>query len=86
MFNHELGNHLNSSDSVQEETFALLDEFLRARAAAGITQSEVAERIGTTQSAIAAPGIRYWKALAINVHLTEVCTCPWLSPGVEIDH
>jgi transcriptional regulator with XRE-family HTH domain len=36
-----------------DEEFALLDEFLKARAAAGITQSEVAERIGTTQSAIA---------------------------------
>ncbi|HAR94680.1 MAG TPA: transcriptional regulator [Deltaproteobacteria bacterium] len=36
-----------------DEEFALLDEFLKARAAAGITQAEVAERIGTTQSAIA---------------------------------
>lgn len=36
-----------------EEEFALLDEFLKARAAAGVTQAEVAERIGTTQSAIA---------------------------------
>jgi transcriptional regulator with XRE-family HTH domain len=36
-----------------EEEFALLDEFLRARTAAGFTQAEVAERIGTTQSAIA---------------------------------
>lgn len=36
-----------------DEEFSLLDEFLKARAAAGITQSEVAERIGTTQSAIA---------------------------------
>lgn len=35
------------------EEFALLDEFLRARAAAGVTQAEVAARIGTTQSAIA---------------------------------
>jgi transcriptional regulator with XRE-family HTH domain len=33
--------------------FVFLDEFLKARAAAGITQAEVAERIGTTQSAIA---------------------------------
>ena len=39
-------------DQLNEE-FALLDEFLKARAAAGITQAEVAERIGTTQSAIA---------------------------------
>lgn len=36
-----------------EEEFAILDEFLKARAAAGVTQAEVAERIGTTQSAIA---------------------------------
>lgn len=35
------------------EEFVFLDEFLKARAAAGITQAEVAERIGTTQSAIA---------------------------------
>jgi transcriptional regulator with XRE-family HTH domain len=35
------------------EEFAFLDEVLRARAAAGLTQAEVAERIGTTQSAIA---------------------------------
>lgn len=36
-----------------EEEFALLDEMLKARAASGLTQVEVAERIGTTQSAIA---------------------------------
>ena len=35
------------------EEFALLDEFLKARAEAGISQSEVAERMGTTQSAVA---------------------------------
>lgn len=36
-----------------DEEFTFLDEFLKARAAAGITQAEFAERIGTTQSAIA---------------------------------
>jgi transcriptional regulator with XRE-family HTH domain len=36
-----------------DEEFGLLDEFLRARAVAGITQAEVAERIGTTQSSVA---------------------------------
>ncbi len=36
-----------------DEEFALLDQFLKARAAAGITQAEIAERMGTTQSAIA---------------------------------
>lgn len=35
------------------EEFSFLDEFLKARATAGVTQAEVAERIGTTQSAIA---------------------------------
>ena len=37
----------------QFEEFALLDEFLRARSEQGLTQAEVAERIGTTQSAVA---------------------------------
>jgi transcriptional regulator with XRE-family HTH domain len=35
------------------EEFAFLDEVLKARAEAGLTQAEVADRIGTTQSAIA---------------------------------
>ena len=36
-----------------DEEFNLLDEFLKARSAAGLTQAEIAERIGTTQSAVA---------------------------------
>ena len=36
-----------------DEEFAFLDEILKARATAGITQAEVAKRVGTTQSAIA---------------------------------
>lgn len=36
-----------------DEEFSFLDEFLKARSIAGITQAEVARRIGTTQSAIA---------------------------------
>ena len=36
-----------------DEEFSFLDEVLKARAAAGLTQAQVAERIGTTQSAIA---------------------------------
>jgi transcriptional regulator with XRE-family HTH domain len=38
---------------ILDEEFALIDEFLKARAVAGITQAEVARRIGTTQSAVA---------------------------------
>jgi len=36
-----------------DEEFRFLDEFLKTSAAAGVTQAEVAERIGTTQSAVA---------------------------------
>lgn len=36
-----------------EEEFGFLDEFLKARSEAGVTQAEVARRIGTTQSAVA---------------------------------
>jgi transcriptional regulator with XRE-family HTH domain len=39
-------------DNLSEE-FDLLDEILKARTNAGITQEELAERIGTTQSAVA---------------------------------
>ncbi len=35
------------------DEFAFLDEILKARAAAGLSQAEVAKRIGTTQSAVA---------------------------------
>lgn len=36
-----------------KEEFELLDEILKARAEAGLTQVELATRIGTTQSAVA---------------------------------
>ena len=39
-------------DALAEE-FSFLDEVLKARTAAGLTQAEVALRTGTTQSAIA---------------------------------
>ena len=68
-----------------DEEFAFLDEVLKARAAAGLTQAEVAARIGTTQSAIArlesaeprhSPSIatlqRYAKALGYRVRIRLV--------------
>lgn len=36
-----------------EDEFNYLDQFLQARTAAGLTQADLADRIGTTQSAIA---------------------------------
>ena len=36
-----------------DEEYGLLDEFLKARSEQGLTQAQVAEKIGTTQSAVA---------------------------------
>jgi|SRR5882757_1067269 len=71
-------------EDVSEE-FAFLEEVLKARAAAGLTQAEVAARIGTTQSAIArlesaqlkhSPSIatlqRYAKAIGHTVQIRLV--------------
>src|SRR4030042_4790270 len=44
---------VKAEDERLNEEFSFLDEFLKARSVAGITQAEVARRIGTTQSAIA---------------------------------
>lgn len=35
------------------DEFAFIDELLKARSSAGLTQAQLAERIGTTQSAVA---------------------------------
>jgi DNA-binding XRE family transcriptional regulator len=35
-----------------DEEFQFLDEFFKARAAAGVTQTEVAKRIGTSKPAV----------------------------------
>lgn len=61
-----------------EGEFTLLDEFLRARASAGLTQAEVAERIGTTQSAIArleTGGGRHKPSLATLQRYAEAVGC-----------
>ena len=71
-------------DDLAEE-FAFLDQVLKARAEAGLSQAEVAARVGTTQSAIArlesaapkhSPSIatlrRYAKALGYKVEIRLV--------------
>ena len=71
-------------DDLAEE-FAFLDEVLKARAEAGLTQAELAARVGTTQSAIArlesaepkhSPSIatlqKYAKALGYKVEIRLV--------------
>jgi transcriptional regulator with XRE-family HTH domain len=74
----------NANDALGAE-FAFLDEVLKARASSGLTQAEVAERIGTTQSAVArlesgalkhSPSIatlhKYAKAFAYSVEVKFV--------------
>ena len=71
-------------DELAEE-FAFLDEVLKARSESGLTQAEVAARVGTTQSAIArlesaeskhSPSIatlqKYAKALGYKVEVRLV--------------
>lgn len=60
MLTHEeLKKKMLSNSEVQaeydalEEEFALFDELLRAQMAAGLTQAEVAERMGTKTPAVA---------------------------------
>ena len=73
-----------ANDDLAEE-FAFLDEVLKARSGSGLTQAEVAARIGTTQSAIArlesaepkhSPSIatlqKYAKALGYKVEVRLV--------------
>jgi predicted transcriptional regulator len=68
-----------------EGEFAFLDEVLKARVSSGLTQAEVAARVGTTQSAIArlesaapkhSPSIvtlqRYAKAMGYKVEIRLV--------------
>ena len=72
-------------DQLADE-FAFLDEVLKARAASGLTQAEVATLVGTTQSAIArlesptsshTPSVgtlqKYARALGFKV---EICLVP----------
>ena len=48
-----LARKVNAEYDKLEDEFAFLDQILKARALAGLTQSEIARRIGTTQSAVA---------------------------------
>ena len=52
------------------EEFALLDALLKARQAAGLTQAEVAERMGTQAPSVA----RLERALATGKHSPSVAT------------
>src|SRR5437868_1139692 len=45
--------HVKAEYDAQAEEFALLDELLRARHRAGLTQAEVAKRMGTMTPAVA---------------------------------
>jgi DNA-binding XRE family transcriptional regulator len=55
---------------LEREEFALLDALLKARQEAGLTQAQVAERMGTQAPAVA----RLERALATGKHSPSVAT------------
>ena len=57
-------------DRLEREEFALLDSLLKARQEAGLTQAEVAERMGTQAPSVA----RLERALATGKHSPSVAT------------
>ena len=57
-------------ERLEREEFALLDALLKARQEAGLTQAQVAERMGTQAPAIA----RLERALASGKHSPSVAT------------
>lgn len=57
-------------ERLEREEFAILDEMLTARRAAGLTQAQVAERMGTKAPAVA----RLENALASGKHSPSIDT------------
>ncbi len=57
-------------ERIEREEFALLDILLRARSDAGLSQAQVAERMGTQAPAVA----RLERALATGQHSPSVAT------------
>lgn len=57
-------------ERIEREEFALLDSLLKARQEAGLTQSQVAERMGTQAPAVA----RLERALASGKHSPSIAT------------
>ncbi len=57
-------------DQLNNTEFAILDEILAARKAAGLSQAQIAERMGTKAPAIA----RLESALATGKHLPSLST------------
>ncbi len=59
-------------DRLEREESVLLDALLKARQEAGLTQAEVAERMGTQAPAVA----RLERSLATGKHSPSVATLP----------
>jgi DNA-binding XRE family transcriptional regulator len=57
-------------ERIEREETALLDALLKARQAAGLTQAQVAERMGTQAPAVA----RLERALATGKHSPSIAT------------
>ncbi|MCZ7560362.1 MAG: helix-turn-helix domain-containing protein [Burkholderiaceae bacterium] len=66
------------------DEFAFIDELLKARASAGLTQAQLAERIGTTQSAVARLRIGQRRALTVDRDVAALRPGTWLPGGSEV--
>ena len=66
-----------------EEEFSLFDELLKARMNAGLTQAEVADRMGTKTPAVARlePGGGNKHHSPPNIYPSQVCFSSWVSCG-----
>jgi ribosome-binding protein aMBF1 (putative translation factor) len=62
-----------------EEEYAALHTMLEARLAAGLTQADIAKRMGTTVSAVSRleASLRKRKALPFVRHPQKICTSLW---------
>jgi len=72
---------------VLADEFALFDEMLRARKNAGLTQADVAKKMGTKTPAVArleASG-RHKKHSPSLATLKKICRSCWLSSGYSSD-
>ncbi len=70
-------------DRIEREEAGLLDALLKARQEAGLTQSQVAVRMGTTGSGgrSSGAGPSQWETFAIDCDVAEVCQGLWQAAG-----
>ena len=72
-------------DRIEREEAALLEALLKARQEAGLTQSQVAVRMGTQAPSVArlGAGPRQWKTFSVDRDVAEVRQGLWQAVGAS---